>query len=119
MWNGVVNGFRFLEVILLILGAMCFLPFWARTRFWLPKYDAVVRDGLADQRVNLLRAAMLGMLWREVNAKGGITIGAGKSGHPLRSGRGVGVVRGASACSESWPLFSAVSSCKRPDDLFG
>jgi hypothetical protein len=42
MWNGVVNGFRFLEVILLILGAMCFLPFWARTRFWLPKYIHVL-----------------------------------------------------------------------------
>jgi len=32
MWKGVVSGFRFLEVILLILGAVVFLPFWARTR---------------------------------------------------------------------------------------
>src|ERR1700681_3771589 len=30
-------------------------------------------------RVNLLRAAMLGTLWKEVNAKG-VAIGAGKSG---------------------------------------
>ena len=32
MWKGVVSGFRFLEVILLILGAVGFRPFWARTR---------------------------------------------------------------------------------------
>jgi hypothetical protein len=35
MWKGVVNGFRFLEGILPILGAVGFLTFWARTRFWL------------------------------------------------------------------------------------
>ena len=32
MWKGVVSGFRFLEVILLILGALGFRPFWAGTR---------------------------------------------------------------------------------------
>jgi len=42
MGTGVVNGFRFLEIILLILGAVGFLPFWARTRFWLPKYIHVL-----------------------------------------------------------------------------
>jgi hypothetical protein len=42
MWKGVVNGFRFLEGILLILGAVGFLTFWARTRFWLPKYIHVL-----------------------------------------------------------------------------
>src|SRR5438552_19113762 len=36
------SGFRFLEGILLILGAVGFLTFWIRTRFWLPKYIHVL-----------------------------------------------------------------------------
>jgi hypothetical protein len=42
MWKEVFNGFRFLEGILLILGAVGCLTFWARTRFWLPKYIHVL-----------------------------------------------------------------------------
>ncbi len=33
--------------------------------------NAVMRDGLADQMWDPLRAAMLGTLWREVNARPG------------------------------------------------
>src|SRR5947209_19128270 len=42
MWKDVFSGFRFLEGILLILGAVGFLTFWIRTRFWLPKYIHVL-----------------------------------------------------------------------------
>jgi hypothetical protein len=38
MWKDVFSGFRFLEGILLISGAVGSLTFWVRTRFWLPKY---------------------------------------------------------------------------------
>jgi hypothetical protein len=38
MGKSVFDDFRFLELILLLLGAFSFLTFWARTRFWLPKY---------------------------------------------------------------------------------
>jgi hypothetical protein len=47
MWKVLFNGFRFLEGILLILGAVGFLTFWARTRCWLPKYvDVLAAIGL-------------------------------------------------------------------------
>jgi hypothetical protein len=43
MGKDVFNGFRFLEVILLIWGGVGYLlTFWARTRFWLPKYIHVL-----------------------------------------------------------------------------
>jgi hypothetical protein len=42
MWKDVFSGFRFLEGILLILGAVGFLTFWIRSRFWLPKYIHVL-----------------------------------------------------------------------------
>jgi len=42
MWKGLFNGFRFLEGILLISGGVGCLTFWARTRFWLPKYIHVL-----------------------------------------------------------------------------
>jgi hypothetical protein len=42
MWKDAFNGFRLLEGILLILGAVGCLKFWARTRFWLPKYIHVL-----------------------------------------------------------------------------
>jgi hypothetical protein len=42
MWKDVFDGFRFLEIILLILGALGFLTFWARSHFWLPKYIHVL-----------------------------------------------------------------------------
>jgi hypothetical protein len=42
MWNDVFNDFRFLEAILLLVGAFGFLTFWARSRFWLPKYIHVL-----------------------------------------------------------------------------
>jgi hypothetical protein len=42
MWKDIFNGFRFLEGILLALGAIGCLTFWARTRFWLPKYIHVL-----------------------------------------------------------------------------
>src|SRR5258708_15930776 len=42
MWKGVFNSFRFFEGALLIVGAVGFLTFWARTRFWLPKYIHVL-----------------------------------------------------------------------------
>jgi hypothetical protein len=42
MWKSVFSGFRFLEGILLVLGAVGCLKFWARTRFWLPKYVHVL-----------------------------------------------------------------------------
>ena len=42
MWKGVYNSFHFLEGILLILAAVGCLKFWARTRFWLPRYIHVL-----------------------------------------------------------------------------
>jgi hypothetical protein len=42
MWKNAFNGFRFVEGILLILGTVGCLKFWARTRFWLPKYIHVL-----------------------------------------------------------------------------
>ena len=42
MWKDVFRGFRFLEAILVIIGAFGFLTFWVRTRFWLPKYIHVL-----------------------------------------------------------------------------
>jgi hypothetical protein len=38
----VFNGFRFLEGILLMVGAIGCVGFWARNRFWLPKYIHVL-----------------------------------------------------------------------------
>jgi hypothetical protein len=42
MWKDVFTGLRFLEAVLLLLGAVGVLTFWARTRFWLPKYIHVL-----------------------------------------------------------------------------
>jgi len=42
MGKDVFNGLRFLEGVLFILGAVGCLTFWARTRFWLPKYIHVL-----------------------------------------------------------------------------
>jgi hypothetical protein len=42
MSKDVFSDFRFLEAILAIVGGFGFLTFWARTRFWLPKYIHVL-----------------------------------------------------------------------------
>jgi len=42
MSKDVFNVFRFLEAILVILGTFGSLTFWARTRFWLPRYIHVL-----------------------------------------------------------------------------
>jgi hypothetical protein len=42
MWKSAFNGFRFLEALLVIVGAFGFMKFWVRTRFWLPKYIHVL-----------------------------------------------------------------------------
>jgi len=42
MSKDVFNDFRFLEAILVILGTFGSLTFWARTRFWLPRYIHVL-----------------------------------------------------------------------------
>jgi len=42
MWKDVFSGFRLLEVTFLVFAAVGFLKFWARTRFWLPKYVHVL-----------------------------------------------------------------------------
>ena len=42
MGKDVFNGLRFLEGVLFILGAVGCLTFWARNRFWLPKYIHVL-----------------------------------------------------------------------------
>jgi hypothetical protein len=42
MWHNLFNGFRLLEGVFLVFAAVGFLKFWARTRFWLPKYVHVL-----------------------------------------------------------------------------
>jgi len=38
MFWQLLKGLQFLHVVLLVLGAIGFFVFWARTRFWLPRY---------------------------------------------------------------------------------
>ena len=40
--SNTLNSFRFLEAIVVIVGAFAFLTYWVRTRFWLPKYIHVL-----------------------------------------------------------------------------
>ncbi len=42
VWKGEVSAFRLLEGVLLALAALGFVKFWARTRFWLPRYVHVL-----------------------------------------------------------------------------
>ncbi len=38
MFGRIFEGFKFLHAVLLTLSAIVFFIFWARTKFWLPKY---------------------------------------------------------------------------------
>jgi hypothetical protein len=42
MLRQLFGGFQLLHVVLLVLSAIGFFVFWARTRFWLPKYAHVL-----------------------------------------------------------------------------
>lgn len=42
MVGNLFKGFQFLHAVLLVLSAAGFFIFWARTRFWLPKYAHVL-----------------------------------------------------------------------------